>query len=140
MSGPADASVALRHFGSSTEGVTRIPAGDGLPAHVLKVLSPDAGNVHGMGPGTGRDEGDCHYWAREQRFYEAVASGEWPPAVGLPLRPPRPLAVERRPDGRVALRLERIDESEGEWTADDYREAAAHLGEFNGHHLVRPLP
>jgi hypothetical protein len=128
-------------FGATTGELGLVPAQDGRPAHVRKVLSPSAGNVHGIGPGIGLDEGECHYWARERHFYRSVATGECPAdGPDLPLRPPRPLAVEDRPDGSVVLRLEYVAEAAGGQEPGDYRRLAFHLGVFNGHHLRFPHP
>ncbi|MEV7190820.1 hypothetical protein AB0N81_03295 [Streptomyces sp. NPDC093510] len=138
--GPSPVTALAEPFGAATDEVVRVAARDGAPGHVRKVLSPHAGNVHGMGPGVGLAEQDCHYWAREYRFYRAFARGELGSWADLPLRPATPYGFDERPDGALVLTLEDVAEPPGDWRAPDYREVAAHLGVFNGHHFLRPLP
>ncbi|MEV4556239.1 hypothetical protein AB0K51_04480 [Kitasatospora sp. NPDC049285] len=125
-------------FGAATAGLHVVEAAAGLPRHVRKVLSPAAGNVLGIGPGIGLDQGDCHYWARERDFYRAVAAGGDPlGAAGTALRPPRVLDLRDRPDGSAVLALEYVPDAGGDGP-DHYRRLALHLGAFNGAALRRP--
>lgn len=137
MTAPSSAPVTplTGHFGAATEQVLRVAAHEGNPGHILKVLSPHAGNIHGMGPGIGRDPRDCHYWARERYFYEAHDSGELGVWSDGPLRPPALLGVTEGPDGAVTLALEDVAEPYERWSLTDYREVAEHLGAFNGARL-----
>ncbi|MEU8001108.1 hypothetical protein AB0B66_08120 [Catellatospora sp. NPDC049111] len=120
------------HFGAGTQGLFQISDHADLPDHVLKIISPRAGDLHDIGPGVSPSPRAANYWAREACFYTDPGS-----CAGPGLRAPRPYAVEHRDDGTIGLRLEHVDGTAPRTPADHHAAAAA-LATFNAHHLRHP--
>lgn len=112
--------------------------GDTIPwSIILKVIqsSTNGGIVN-----TGEITNVLHwnYWRREKCAYQSGLLDELPKGLGVP----RCCGIEERAEDVVWLWLEDVaDIHEGVWSLERYRQAALHLGRFNGIYLAElPLP
>jgi hypothetical protein len=105
------------------------PGGERRPwALVLKLLRPHERL-------TARED---EKWRREAQAYASGILSDLPGGLAAP----RALAIDTMADGSVWLWLEQVaDLYGGRWGFGQFRQAAYHLGEFNGAYLgQRPLP
>jgi hypothetical protein len=115
-----------------TAGIWRVRAGS-LSA-ILKVVSPPGGRATSEEWNSSEDPSHRNYWEREALAYEHSLTSAYS-AAGI--AGPRLLALNRRPNGEIALWLRDAQSEDGSvpgacWSMDDYRRFAYGLGLAHG--------
>lgn len=80
---------------------------------------------------------DWNYWLREARLYQSGLMAELPATLALP----RCFGVTERPDDRIWLWLEHINEDPDPWSLADFGRVGFGLGQLNAPYLSgQPIP